>query len=276
MDANGNPIDGEIIWAGVGNRAVQLGNANTTLNFDDLDNVGYFVLDGGYTLNQNTINNGDAVTFQQVGDSWQAVVNGTVLSTNGVNNSAYFSDASLNHNDEVRMVPDPLHTVVEQQWLTGQTFTNANQDYDNLHIGFIGNPKTISFSGDDVTASLGADSTINNVVTSDITIDSQQVDSGLTLGGQTISFEARDTDDIAGDDQIVGYTNSGGDAIIIDNILDSDKISFTQLQPISNSSSVGTDATLSLSANIIDADGDTVSLSNLNFMIDIANYVDNG
>jgi len=100
-DANGNPIDGEIIFRNVKCSDDDAGDDVRTISLtaDDLNgaaSLGFFLLPDGGDRNWR-LRDGDEVSFRQdsQGD-WQAVSNGRVLYSAYGRDTVFFSDSSLN------------------------------------------------------------------------------------------------------------------------------------------------------------------------------------
>ncbi len=105
LDANGEPISGEIIWANVNNelRDGVIGTQGGTVFDKSIPaadypagavQISFFLIPDGHELNAGLQDN-TPVTFQQNSNGdWEAVSNGTPLA--GRNAPAYFRDASLN------------------------------------------------------------------------------------------------------------------------------------------------------------------------------------
>ncbi|WLD58814.1 retention module-containing protein [Salinispirillum sp. LH 10-3-1] len=101
-DEDGNPVDGQIIWADVKEKE-SIGQAVTLDGYAE-DDIGFFLISNGGNLNSYT--DGDAVTFQQVNGVWVAgtEVNGQFQAFSSDNGGGtYFSDASLNPDGVVKV-----------------------------------------------------------------------------------------------------------------------------------------------------------------------------
>jgi VCBS repeat-containing protein len=125
MDANGDPVAGQIVWTN-GNELTPGDTVNVAFPNVDAANIGYFLIPDGADQNPG-IAAGDMVTFQKDGDgNWQAVAqDGTLLTGDGAD--AYFSgDASLN--------PDGLDHTVESGVTIGfeDLVNNGDQDFDDF------------------------------------------------------------------------------------------------------------------------------------------------
>ncbi|MGS4886538.1 cadherin domain-containing protein [Roseibium sp. MB-4] len=125
MDANGDPIAGQIVWTN-GNELTPGETANVAFPNVDAANIGYFLIPDGADQNPG-IAAGDMVTFQKDGDgNWQAVAqDGTPLT--GQSADAYFSGgASLN--------PDGLDHTVESGVTIGfeDLVNNGDEDFDDF------------------------------------------------------------------------------------------------------------------------------------------------
>ncbi|WP_353621251.1 cadherin domain-containing protein [Labrenzia sp. R4_1] len=125
MDANGDPIVGQIVWTN-GNELTPGETANVAFPNVDAANIGYFLIPDGADQNPG-IAAGDMVTFQKDSDgNWQAVAqDGTPLTGQGAD--AYFSgDASLN--------PDGLDHTVESGVTIGfeDLVNNGDEDFDDF------------------------------------------------------------------------------------------------------------------------------------------------
>ncbi len=125
MDANGDPVAGQIVWTN-GNELTPRDTVNVAFPNVDAANIGYFLIPDGADQNPG-IAAGDMVTFQKDGNgNWQAVAqDGTPLTGQGAD--AYFSgDASLN--------PDGLDHTVESGVTIGfeDLVNNGDQDFDDF------------------------------------------------------------------------------------------------------------------------------------------------
>jgi hypothetical protein len=102
-DANGNPIDGNIIWAGVkdgiDNTDYALNNTMFPSGFDPCD-IGYFIIPNGFNQNGGAYQDNLAIKFEyvQVGGYWQAYYNegNTKVIVNGQDAQVFFDNGALN------------------------------------------------------------------------------------------------------------------------------------------------------------------------------------
>jgi hypothetical protein len=156
-DANGNPINGKVIWDNV----KLFVNSNEILSGYTSDQLGYFIIPDGDRRNAN-LTSGTNVTFSQnTSGAWQAYADADSIPLFGVGANILFDIAALN-------LDGLVHTIDNQQ-LPGNLnwediYGGGDRDYNDVNIGVV---STVTYGGNVLDNDrMGADGLNPPVVTS--------------------------------------------------------------------------------------------------------------
>ncbi|WP_438971918.1 DUF5801 repeats-in-toxin domain-containing protein, partial [Methylophaga sp.] len=267
---DGEPVSGEIIWSNVKDNA----SGEITVEVTDPSDIGFFIIPDGADL--NTLNNGDAVTFEQDGDgNWQVVLDGEPLTGQGTN--VLFDNADLNPGDADAMQDNGA--AGNQNW---EDIIGGDNDFNDVNINVsinqlgaitvaetdIGNgdpsnaTATLDLSGS-FTTDFGADGP--GAVGYNLTVDTD-VETGLvdTLSDKAVQLRVND------DGEVEGFITSDDDqdfVVFTASVDENGEVTLTQLRAVehddvtdpdeANSPATLNAGAIALTGTITDADGDS-------------------
>lgn len=269
---DGEPISGEIIWANIKDNL----SDEITVEVGDPADIGFFIIPNGAEV--NSLNNGDAVTFQKDDEgNWQAVLDGEPLE--GFGTHILFDNPDLNIGGANNLQNNDV--TGNQNWEDTIGFDN---DYDDANLNVRIEPLAMltvdeSDIGDADPSSATATLDLSGSFTSDFGADGPgaldyslsvdtEIESGLvdTLSGKAVELR------VNGDGVVEGYitTDDDMDLVVFTASVDDDGVvTLTQLRAVEHDDVSDPDesdapATLNagaiaLTGSITDADGDSAS-----------------
>lgn len=263
-DAAGNPTTGVVVWDDVQ-------DADTTpvsVTGFSPDQIGFFIIPNGEHRNGSLADNtnvtfkfvdgsGNEVAVGTAGAQWQAFDGAVALNGNG--SHVLFDVAELNSDGQNHVTDNGL--AGNQNWEDLQ-IPRGDGDYNDLNVNV--EWTSVTATGSTADAQFGAD----GPGSVDFSLGAVTILGNLTSNGESIFFEARDTNADGNNDLLVGKTASG-DVLTIDGILDSADYDINLLGPIDSSNTGSDDVQFTANVQVTDSDGD-IAAAILNFNIDVS------
>lgn len=129
---NGEPTTGKIIWADVTDSVGE----SFDIQVADPSSVGYFIIPDAASITENLENGlGDnvEVTFQEVDGQWQVLINGEPLEGEGID--VIFDNAALNTNGVNAVIDTTPDDVVNQNW--EDSLNQIDQDFNDINMAVV-------------------------------------------------------------------------------------------------------------------------------------------